>query len=347
LAGCMQKPSLRRFSCDKGNFDIDAKINAAYIVVGLLYGEGDIDKTIIISTRCGQDSDCNPSSAAGILFTTLGYSNVPERFTSALDPKGKFSHTPYNFDSLIAVCEKLVRQSVVRAGGRIEKDASGKEVFVIPSKKTNPPKLEQCWEPGPISNSRFTLEELEKIQIPVKLSESKKGLGDATYDDLESGEFMRKWLILGPLDYPVRDNIDPSTNEGKEKIFDIDSIDVTNFTAKKTIDNVDYNWAVWESEPNSVDLTELTEEEDDLKVAYLWSQINMPEDRTCILGIGSDDGVKVWLNGELVHENWVFRGVVEDNDRVKVNFKKGKNQLVLKIQNAAGPWGFCCRELEQ
>jgi hypothetical protein len=65
------------------------------------------------------------------------------------------------------------------------------------------------------------------------------------------------------------------------------------------------------------------------------------------LGIGSDDGVKVWLNGELVHENWLHRGVVSDNDRVPVNFKKGKNQLVLKIQNALGPWGFCCRLLEE
>jgi hypothetical protein len=72
----------------------------------------------------------------------------------------------------------------------------------------------------------------------------------------------------------------------------------------------------------------------------------MPQDRTCALGIGSDDGIKVWLNGELVHENWMIRGVIEDDDRVQVNFKKGKNQLVLKIQNEGGPWGFCCRRLD-
>ena len=60
-------PDYRRFTCEKENdFNIDAKINGAYIVVGLLYGKGDPDKTIIISTRCGQDSDCNPSNAAGM-----------------------------------------------------------------------------------------------------------------------------------------------------------------------------------------------------------------------------------------------------------------------------------------
>ncbi len=46
-------------------FNIDAKINGAYIVMGLLYGKGDPDQTIVIATRCGQDSDCNPSNAGG------------------------------------------------------------------------------------------------------------------------------------------------------------------------------------------------------------------------------------------------------------------------------------------
>ena len=156
-------PDYRRFSCDKGAFNIDSKINGAYIVMGLLYGKSDPDDTIIISTRCGQDSDCNPSNSGGILFTTIGFKNLPEKFKSALNPEGKFSHTPYNFPTLVSVCEKLVRQSVERAGGRIEKDDDGKEIFVIPVKKPKPGRLEQCWEPGPIANSRFTEAEMAKI----------------------------------------------------------------------------------------------------------------------------------------------------------------------------------------
>ena len=59
-------------------FNIDAVINSAYILIGLLYGEGDFYKTLDISTRCGQDSDCNPASAGGILGTILGYSRIPD-----------------------------------------------------------------------------------------------------------------------------------------------------------------------------------------------------------------------------------------------------------------------------
>jgi len=345
-------PDYRKASCAKGRFDIDAKINAAYIVMGLLYGEGDIDKTIIISTRCGQDSDCNPSNAAGVLFTTMGYANIPERFKSALNPKGKFSQPPYNFDSLVAVCEKLARQAVIKSGGRIKKDASGEEVFVIPNIKTKPSKLEQSREPGPIANSRYTPEERAKIQLKVKLSESKKGLDDVTYDDLKPGEF--KWLILGPMPYPCLDDIYVYTidepiemSEEKERsIFDKDYIDVADFQPKTTICDKEYKWSVLETEYSTIDLTQLIKEDGEYKVAYLWAQIEMPQDRVGTLGVGSDDGVKVWINGKLVHSNWVLREVVEDNDRILVYFKKGKNQLVLKIQSTGGPWGFCCRLLD-
>lgn len=161
-------PAYRRFSCTslkEKPFNIDAKINGAYIVMGLLYGEGDLDKTIVISMRCGQDSDCNPSNAAGVLATSLGRKKLPMRFTSALDPRPKFSHTSYNFPDLLAVCEKLARQAVLRAGGRIEREADDSATFVILVEEPKPGKLEQCWNPGPTADSVFT--EAEKAMIPT------------------------------------------------------------------------------------------------------------------------------------------------------------------------------------
>jgi len=150
----------------KGDFSIDAKLNGAYILMGLFYGKGDPDRTILISTRCGQDSDCNPSNAAGILFTTMGFENLPDRFTSALNPEGKFSHTPYTFPKLIETCKKLVRAALAKMGGKVETDADGKEVFVIPVEPPEPSAVMACYEPGPIANSRFTEEEMERIKPP-------------------------------------------------------------------------------------------------------------------------------------------------------------------------------------
>lgn len=65
-------------------FNIDAVINSAYIVIGLLYGGGDFYKTIDIATRCGQDSDCNPASAGGILGTIIGYDKIPSYWMANL-----------------------------------------------------------------------------------------------------------------------------------------------------------------------------------------------------------------------------------------------------------------------
>jgi len=161
-----KNPDYRRFSCHGADNieDIDAKLNGAYIVMGLLYGRSDPDRTIIISTRCGQDSDCNPSSAAGILFTTLGFANLPPRFTSALDPGGKFSHTPYTFSELCEVCEQLTRKVVIAEGGRIQFNDKGREVFLIPIQTPRPGELQQCFQPGPIADSKFTEDEMAKIK---------------------------------------------------------------------------------------------------------------------------------------------------------------------------------------
>jgi hypothetical protein len=63
--------------CGAGHFNIDAKLNGPGIVMGLLYGDGDPLKTLEISTRCGQDSDCNPSNALACMGVISGFSNLP------------------------------------------------------------------------------------------------------------------------------------------------------------------------------------------------------------------------------------------------------------------------------
>ncbi|MCU0980244.1 MAG: ADP-ribosylglycohydrolase family protein [Pirellulaceae bacterium] len=111
------------------------------------------------------DPVSNPSSSGGVLFTTVGFSKLPERFNTGLNEKAVFSHTAYNFPALLDVCDKLARQSLVAAGGRIETDAAGEEDFVIPVVAPKPSALDLSWAPGPIANSRFTAEEMAKITV--------------------------------------------------------------------------------------------------------------------------------------------------------------------------------------
>ena len=66
-------------------FNIDAKINAAWVVMGLLYGGGDFTRTFEIATRCGDDADCNPASAGGVLAAIVGYNAIPDYWKQGLD----------------------------------------------------------------------------------------------------------------------------------------------------------------------------------------------------------------------------------------------------------------------
>jgi hypothetical protein len=144
--------------CSNGG--IDVKINGVCVMLGLLYGNNDMDQTIIISMRGGWDSDCNPSSAAGVLGTALGYSKLPDKFKEKLDLTRKFAFTAYNVPELKAVSEKLMRQILAQQGGRVEGD-----VLIIPGAPVMPSKLELSWEPSPIAGSRFTDEEYAKIRF--------------------------------------------------------------------------------------------------------------------------------------------------------------------------------------
>ena len=117
----------RREPCPEGaanGFNIDAKLNGAYIALGLLYGEGDFEKTMTISTRCGQDSDCNPASAVGILGVALGLAGIPEQYKQGIEKIAdeKFSYTNYSFRTIVASTEKRAVAMAERHGGRLEGD---------------------------------------------------------------------------------------------------------------------------------------------------------------------------------------------------------------------------------
>ena len=79
------------------------------------------------------------------------------------------------------------------------------------------------------------------------------------------------------------------------------------------------------------------------RVAYLRTQFNGPETKTTTLEIFSDDGVKVWLNGEVVHANNTMRPIMPEPDRVRVTLAKGVNRLMLKVTQNNLPWGAIVR----
>jgi arylsulfatase A-like enzyme len=122
-------------------FNIDAKLNGAYIALGMIYGRGDWERTMEVSTRCGQDSDCNPSSAAGVLGAMLGYAKLPESYRRELAAIAdtKFQFTDYSFNEIVQSTERRALAVIQRAGGKVTETE-----VIIPRQAPHAPALEQC-----------------------------------------------------------------------------------------------------------------------------------------------------------------------------------------------------------
>lgn len=102
------------------SFNIDAKLNGAYIVLALLYGKGDFEKTMEIAARCGQDSDCNASNAAGVLGVIYGYKGIDERWKKVIPSiaNDTFSYTSYTFNKAVEQSLVYARLNTVNNGGK-------------------------------------------------------------------------------------------------------------------------------------------------------------------------------------------------------------------------------------
>ncbi|MFZ9691147.1 MAG: PSD1 and planctomycete cytochrome C domain-containing protein [Phycisphaerales bacterium] len=83
------------------------------------------------------------------------------------------------------------------------------------------------------------------------------------------------------------------------------------------------------------------------RVYLLRRTVSSPEARRVTLGIGSDDGVRVHLDGEVVHDNPAARGAALDQDRIDLEIPAGEHELVLRITDFGGACGFAFRVLEE
>jgi len=133
---------------------------------------------------------------------------------------------------------------------------------------------------------------------------------------------VRKWQVSGPYT--------KAAMEG-ENLFNVafgPEIDMSG-----TWDNVSFSPGQRE-----IDLSELIGGQH--RVAYLRTRFRSPVARQAVLELGSDDGVKVWLNRTLVHANNVTRGVSAGEDRVEVDLRQGRNFMLVKVTQGVGGWGF-------
>jgi hypothetical protein len=136
--------------------DIDARVNGAYVAIGLLYGHGVYGRTLEIATRCGQDSDCNPASAGGVLGTLLGYDKIPDYWKGPLRAieDRPFPYTSMSLNKVYETSFGQALETVRTNGGALEG-----ETVRIPIDPIRPVRLEASF-PGlyPVERRRLSFD---------------------------------------------------------------------------------------------------------------------------------------------------------------------------------------------
>lgn len=146
--------------------NLDSKSMAAMSVMALLYGEGDLYRTMRIAVQASEDSDCNASIAAGVLLASRGMKAVDEELLTAFDCGRRFKYFSRNFDGMVDLTLDVARQVIPTFGGRIEV-RDGEEWIVVPARGADL----RCTEylssktPGPLTGSRYTADELDCLEL--------------------------------------------------------------------------------------------------------------------------------------------------------------------------------------
>lgn len=153
--------------------------------------------------------------------------------------------------------------------------------------------------------------------------------------------FIPAWQLIGPFDNPRDERLNRLG-------IDVPYPPEREIDLAKTYTGVNgqpVRWTLTQTPPRGrMDLYHFDPYE--MVVVYALTYIYSPKDRTVPLLLGTDDGVKVFVNGEPVHRVLAIRVVRPDNDRVPVALKKGWNTLMLKIENNYGGYNFYARVLD-
>ena len=154
------------------------------------------------------------------------------------------------------------------------------------------------------------------LELPNKVSDS---------------HFITEWWLIGPFENP--------DNNGLKTVYPPES----EFDTTKSYWGRDETAISWHKhighESGYVSLMKILSSSE-IGVAYAYRLLEVPADTLLKIGVGSNDGVRLWVNGILYLDRQEERRAVPNQDVLNIPFKKGNNEILLKVDQVGGEWGF-------
>lgn len=173
-------------------------------------------------------------------------------------------------------------------------------------------------------------------------------LAQEPINQLTPGQWFHSWLICGPI--PLQEHHSPEQTlqhyPGFETDYLIKSGGETNLKVKAgdvvRLKGSSLRWKYVNSSDSVIDLVANVSRTSPV-AAYAYTEVESPEEGIWLAALGTNDGGRLWINGVRVWDYQPPRGVEPDADQIPVILKKGKNSILLKVEQRGNKWGFCFR----
>lgn len=174
------------------------------------------------------------------------------------------------------------------------------------------------------------------------------------YKDPQPGVFLREWLLCGPFPNPLPAGINQyrfdSTSlghyrdylmqyGGEGKIRPYEGMEV------KHPDGQLLKWTRFRNPFGLIPLNEVLSPNVQT-IVYASCIVESSSEKKMVLSVTSNDGIRIWQNGERILEHNTMGSEEPDRDQVQVNLKKGDNYFCIKISQGFGKWSFQLRFLD-
>ncbi|MDZ7337794.1 MAG: DUF2961 domain-containing protein [candidate division KSB1 bacterium] len=151
-------------------------------------------------------------------------------------------------------------------------------------------------------------------------------------------QFVRDWLLIGPFDTAAQDDGAAGllTVWPPERAVEVGAT----YVGKG---GVTAQWRLVQADSAGYVNMDALLDPNDYAAAYALTYVHSPRAQTVTVYLGSDDGVRLWVNDTLVHHNPLQRPAAPDQDTVSVQLEAGWNKLLVKVVEVLGAWGFYLR----
>jgi len=174
-----------------------------------------------------------------------------------------------------------------------------------------------------------------------------------TYIDPPTEMYFKDWLLCGPFPNPLPEGITEYQHDETSLGFYVDYFKSAGGESNiqpyegMEIEHPDGSFVKWKKFHGYFSLIPL----DDFfspnvqTIAYAACIVRCNRGRTVVMSVTSNDGVRVWQNGQLILDNNTGGTEEPDRDLVPIVLHKGDNRFLIKISQGFGKWSFQFRLL--